>query len=256
MEKNTENTGIQNMNAEEKNARDMFNTLYSINLQGSTETRDGLTYLTWSKAWKLFKQFFPTATYKIIRDQETQLPYYSDGRTGIMVHTQITANNQTHEMMLPVMDSKNKAMRFEPYTYQVLDRSTGSYIEKTVQAATMFDINKALLRCFVKNLAMFGLGLYLYEGEDYPQSITIESSDETETNTVVKQQQQAQAPEAKKMVGKNANTDRYQKIRDAFSAANDKQSFWNIYWEHKAEILSNPEIKELFNQRKTELGLV
>lgn len=257
MKENTENKGIQTMNAEEKGSRDMFTTLYSINLQGSTETRDGLTYLTWSKAWKLFKQFYPNASYRIMKDPATSLPYYADARTGIMVHTEVTAGSHTYEMMLPVMDNKNRAMRFEPYTYQVLDKSTGAFIEKTVQAATMFDINKAVLRCLVKNIAMFGLGLYLYEGEDFPQNITMEGGEE-QTNTVAEQQQQPQAAPSSwrlETAGKPVNTARYKKVMDALNAAGDKQAFWKIYWDHKAEILGNPEIKELFNRRKAELGL-
>lgn len=256
MKENTENNGIQTMNAEEKSSKDMFITLYSINLQGSTETRDGLTYLTWSKAWKLFKQFYPNASYRIMKDPTTSLPYYADARTGIMVHTEVTAGSHTYEMMLPVMDNKNRAMRFEPYTYQVLDKSTGAYNEKTVQAATMFDINKAILRCLVKNIAMFGLGLYLYEGEDFPQNITMEG--EEQTNAAAEQQQQPQAAPSSwrlETAGKPANTARYKKIMDALNSAGDKQAFWKIYWDHKAEILGNPEIKELFNRRKAELGL-
>ena len=83
-----------------------------------------------------------------------------------MVYTEVTADGQSYEMWLPVMDTKNKAMREQPYTYQVYDSYKKTNIEKTVQAATMFDVNKAIMRCLVKNLAMFGLGLYVYAGED------------------------------------------------------------------------------------------
>ncbi len=70
------------------------------------------------------------------------------------------------------MDAKNKAMKEQPYTYQVYDSYKKTYVEKTVQAATMFDVNKAIMRCLVKNLAMFGLGLYVYAGEDLPNEET------------------------------------------------------------------------------------
>ena len=259
MEKNTEDNKImQNMNAEEKNSKEMFNNLYSIDLKGSVETRRGLTYLTWSKAWKLFKQYYPNASYRIIRDQQTNLPYYADTRTGIMVQTEITAGSHTYEMMLPVLDSSNRAMRFEPYTYQVTDKSSGEYIERTVSAATMFDINKAILRCLVKNIAMFGLGLYIYEGEDVPQSIGVETEEQYDAaaDQQADNQQQAPAPDARKVVGNRANTNRYRKIADALNAVEDKNAFWQIYWDHKAEILGNPEIKYIFNKRKAELGLV
>jgi NH3-dependent NAD+ synthetase len=50
------------------------------------------------------------------------------------------------------------------YTY------TTKYGDKTVEPATTFDINKTLMRCLVKNLAMFGLGIYIYAGEDLPEA--------------------------------------------------------------------------------------
>ncbi len=64
--------------------------------------------------------------------------------------------------MLPVMDNKNKAMKKQAYTYQT------SYGEKTVEAATMFDINTAIMRCLVKNIALFGFAINVYKGEDLP----------------------------------------------------------------------------------------
>jgi NH3-dependent NAD+ synthetase len=62
------------------------------------------------------------------------------------------------------MDGKNKSMKKVPYTYST------KYGDKTVEAATTFDINKTIMRCLVKNLAMFGLGIYIYAGEDLPET--------------------------------------------------------------------------------------
>ena len=62
------------------------------------------------------------------------------------------------------MDSANKTMKSISYTY-----STKFKKDIPVEAATMFDVNKTIMRCLVKNLAMFGLGLYIYSGEDLPE---------------------------------------------------------------------------------------
>jgi hypothetical protein len=67
-------------------------------------------------------------------------------------------------MMLPVLDNKNKAMKKQAYTYKT------NYGEKTVDSATMFDINTAIMRCLVKNIAIFGFGINVYKGEDLPLS--------------------------------------------------------------------------------------
>lgn len=80
-----------------------------------------------------------------------------------MVYTTVTIDGITHEMWLPVMDGANNAMRFEPYSIKT------KFGDKPVAAATMFDVNKTIMRCLTKNLAMFGLGLYIYAGEDLPE---------------------------------------------------------------------------------------
>jgi hypothetical protein len=137
-----------------------YNELRKINVNSHTEKKDNLTYLSWAWAWDEFKQQCPEATYEIIKTPEG-LPYF-ESHAGAMVYTKVTANNETHEMWLPVMDGKNKAMKAQPYTYSTRNG------EKTVEAFTMFDVNKTLMRCLVKNLAMFGLGIYIYAGEDLP----------------------------------------------------------------------------------------
>jgi len=81
-----------------------------------------------------------------------------------MVFTSVTIEDVTHTMWLPVMDSSNKAMKSEGYTYDTRFKK-----DISVEPATMFDVNKAIMRCLVKNLAMFGLGLYIYSGEDLPE---------------------------------------------------------------------------------------
>jgi len=143
-----------------------FNDLRLINVNEHAEKKDGLTYLSWAWAWDVFKQHCPEAQYEVIKSV-AGLPYF-ESAAGAMVYTKVTAMGQTHEMWLPVMDGKNKAMKSAPYTYTVRDYKTKQMVEKTVEAYTMFDVNKTLMRCLVKNLAMFGLGLYIYAGEDLP----------------------------------------------------------------------------------------
>lgn len=149
-----------------------FDRLYEINVNNHTEEKNGLTYLSWAWAWQKVKEVYPDATYTI-KKFENSLPYVYDEKVGYMVFTEVTIEGLTHEMWLPVMDGANKAMKSEPYTYQSKKWNSVEkkydMVEKTVEAATMFDINKTIMRCLVKNLAMFGLGLYIYAGEDLPQ---------------------------------------------------------------------------------------
>ena len=145
---------IKTYNTMEK--KTVFERLSAINVNEHVEKKDGLTYLSWAWAWSEVKKACPDATYKI---GETEY----DETLGFMCHTTVTIEGETLEMWLPVMDGKNKSMKKTSYEY------TTKYGQKTVEAATTFDINKTIMRCLVKNLAMFGLGIYIYAGEDLPE---------------------------------------------------------------------------------------
>jgi len=140
-----------------------FEELYKINVNENVEKKNGLSYLSWAWAWAEFKKVCPDATYTI-RQFDNGLPYVHDANTGYMVFTSVTSGGITHDMWLPVMDGANKAMKNTAYTYDTKYKKN-----LVVDAATMFDINKTIMRCLVKNLAMFGLGLYIFAGEDLPE---------------------------------------------------------------------------------------
>ena len=236
---------------EEDRRKAMFDALYSLDLSDKLERRenDKLSYLSWANAWAEFKRAYPNAEYRIIKDPATNLPYFNDPNTGLIVYTEVTADNQTYEMWLPVMDAKNKAMREQPYTYQVYDNYKKTYVEKTVQAATMFDVNKAIMRCLVKNLAMFGLGLYVYAGED----LSNEENLVAENNLQRKQQPKRTRATVTTPTTTQQPTDKYSGIRIALSQCNDNTSLMNLYRQHQNEVEGNAEIKALFTERKNQL---
>lgn len=146
-----------------QNEKSVFETLSAINVNDKVEKKNGLTYLSWAWAWAEVKKNYPSATYRVVKDEVTNMPFVYDTHMGYMCSTEVTINGETLEMWLPVMDGANKSMKLEAYEY------TTRYGKKAVQGATMFDINKTIMRCLVKNLAMFGLGHYIYAGEDLPQ---------------------------------------------------------------------------------------
>ncbi len=129
-----------------------FKTLNSINVNDKTEQKNGLTYLSWVWAWGEVKKLFPDATYTIY-ENEAGWNYHTDGRTA-WVKTGVTVNGIEHIEMLPVMDFKNRSI--------------------PVDSITSFDVNKAIQRSLTKAMARHGLGLYIYAGEDLPESETKE----------------------------------------------------------------------------------
>lgn len=164
----------------------VFETLSKINVNGMVDKKQTggttLTYLSWASAFQVAKENFPDLEYEIERNPETGMPYWYDQLTGYMVFTKVTICGQTHEMWLPVMDGTNHAMKAEPYQVQT------KYKKFTVPAATMCDINKTIMRCLVKNLSIFGLGLYIYRGEDLPDG-------ESQAQPVVKPVEKATQPQ-------------------------------------------------------------
>ena len=142
---------------EEKNT---WKTLSRIDCNDKVEKKDSLTYLSWAWAWGIVKENYPDASYQV--KEYDGKPYLYDEVLGYLVTTSVTIQGETLTMSLPVMDSKHKAMKSYPYQYQTRSGF------RTVEAATMFDINTAIMRCMTKNLALFGLGHYIYAGEDLP----------------------------------------------------------------------------------------
>lgn len=125
-----------------------FTTLNDINVNGKTEQKNGLTYLSWAWAWGEVKKVFPDATYTIY-ENENGWCYHTDGKT-CWVKTGVTVNGIEHIEYLPVMDFRNKSISFD--------------------SVTSFDVNKAIQRSLTKAVARHGLGLYIYAGEDLPEA--------------------------------------------------------------------------------------
>lgn len=127
--------------------KSIFETLNAINVNGHTEAKNGLTYLSWAWAWAEVKKAFPMATYTIYENAQG-LNYHHDGKTA-WVKTGVTIDGLEHIEYLPVMDFKNKSI--------------------PIDNITSFDVNKAIQRSLTKAISRHGLGLYIYAGEDLPE---------------------------------------------------------------------------------------
>ena len=229
-----------------------FDALYNMKLGEMVEKKDNLSYLSWSNAWKAFKEVYPSATFRVICNPDTKLPYFVDPNVGIIVFTEVTADDLTQSMFLPVMNSSNRAMRLEPYTYQVYDRQNRRYIDKTCEAATMFDINRAIQRALTKNLALFGLGLKLYQGEDIPcensENTADNAADQKKTTT-----RRAKAVAAPTQPQPTQPVDRFAAIKNAINSATSTDALLDLYLQHQNEVEGNSSIKQLFTERKLQL---
>ena len=132
----------------EKNTQSVFAVLNAINCNDKVEKKNGLTYLSWAWAWGIAKTNFPDASYTIYENAQGW-NYHTDGKTA-WVKTGVTINGQEHIEYMPVMDVRNRSI--------------------PVDNVTSFDVNKAIQRSLTKALARHGLGLYIYAGEDLPET--------------------------------------------------------------------------------------
>lgn len=132
------------------NFEEITKSFLETNVNDYTEKKGGLTYLSWSYAWREVLKVDPNAEYSVKffdRADGTKVPYIGNADMGYMVFTTMTIGGKTRECYLPVMDHQNRSI--------LAPKST--------------DINKAIMRCMAKNAALFGLGLYIYAGEDLPE---------------------------------------------------------------------------------------
>ena len=123
-----------------------FKELRQLDVGAYIEKKNNLSYLSWSWAVDVLLQNDPMATWQFYAPHE-----YGETK---MVRCTVTAFGKTIEMHLPVMDNRNQAIK-NPDAVQV---------------------NKAMMRCLAKAIACFGIGLYIYSGEDLPTE-TVEPVD-------------------------------------------------------------------------------
>jgi len=124
--------------------------LLKININERLEKKGNLSYLSWAHAWGEALRVDPAASFHVSTfdrgDGVTQV--YMDVNGTALVWVTVTLNGKPMTCQLPVMDNKNKA----------------------IPNPDAFAVNTAIMRCMVKALALHGLGLYVYAGEDLPDS--------------------------------------------------------------------------------------
>lgn len=159
-----------------------FKELYHIDVNKNTEKVDNLTYLSWAWAWAEVKKVDPMATYEII-----EFPMLADGPNGLyavpgftvpflktpegyFVKVAVTINGLTLTETLPVMNNKNVPLgTVAPMWVRPSGGGKATQEYKETPMPTTFDINKSHKRCLAKAIALHGLGLYIYAGEDVPE---------------------------------------------------------------------------------------
>lgn len=125
----------------------VYNSLKAIDVRPKAEKKGRADYLSWAHAWDMLKTNYPQAQRIIYESEHTGLNYFTDGKTAY-VKVGVVVNEMEHIDMLPVMDHRNKSI--------------------PVDKICSFEVNKTIQRATAKAIAMHGLGLSLWTGEDIP----------------------------------------------------------------------------------------
>lgn len=137
----------------------IFKTLNSIDVREKIERKGNIEYLGWANAWSMLCLQYPTAKRTIYESSETGFIYHTDGKTA-WVKVGVTVGDIENIDYLPVMDFRNNAI--------------------PVDKITSVDVNKTIQRSTAKAIAMHGLGLSLWTGEDEPEMTTQKVKKEAE----------------------------------------------------------------------------
>jgi len=117
----------------------VWETLSQVDVSGRAEKKNGLTYLSWAWAWGTLMEHYPDATYEFFDEQR-------DAQGYCEVWCRVKIGELERIMWLPVMNYKNEAM----------------------QNPDIRKVSDSRMRCLTKCIGMFGLGHYIYAGEDLP----------------------------------------------------------------------------------------
>jgi len=122
----------------------LFNELYKIDVKQHIEKKGQFSYLSWPYAVAELRKAAPDATWETIKFDGKP---YCETKAGCFVEVAVTVNGITLSQIHPVLDMRNQ----------------------TIPAPNAFQINTSIQRCLVKAIALHGLGLYIYAGEDLPE---------------------------------------------------------------------------------------
>jgi hypothetical protein len=163
--------------------KSVFQTLNEVGYGQDVEQKNNFSYLSWANAWTYLKKFYPNAQRKVYEHEHTGLNYFSDGTTAY-VKVGIIIEGLEHIDYLPIMDYRNQSIQ--------LAKITSS------------DVNKSIQRSTAKAIAMHGLGIQLWTGEDIPEMV-MESPIKTEKEAVSANKSTKGSATPKKAVNSSSN---------------------------------------------------
>jgi hypothetical protein len=124
---------------------EVYNKLSSINVNHLVKEKNGFRYLPWASALDILLKHFPSSSWE--HREWDEVPY-SQSKAGCFVEVSVTVEGITRKQLHPILDYRNKP----------------------IPSPNCFEVNASIQRALAKAVALHGLGLYLFQGEDLPPS--------------------------------------------------------------------------------------
>ena len=170
----------------------VFEVLNRIDISEHMEKKGQFNYLSWAHAVRELLKVCPTATWEVHlfdRGDGTKQPFMSDD-TGCYVQVSVDVDSVIRTQIHPVLDNRNQ----------------------TIKTPNAFQVNTSIQRCLAKAIALHGLGLYLFAGEDLPEA---DELTKTQADTIIKLAEKIKDKEQQKGIGdavyrKQINSNNYE----------------------------------------------
>ena len=140
-----------------------FEVLRKHNVSKHIEQKGQFNYLSWAYAVEELRKLKPDATWRVIKDENGH-PYTSTP-AGHFVEVEVTVDEISLSQIHPVLDHRNQ----------------------TIEQPNAFQINTSIQRCLAKAIALHGLGLYIFRGEDLPESEPLSKTQLDELDSLLRQ---------------------------------------------------------------------
>ena len=182
-----------------------FEKLNKVDVSQFTEKKGQFNYLSWAHAVRELLKICPTATWEVhLFDgpEGTKQPYMKNG-TGAYVQVSVDVDGVIRSQIHPVLDNRNQ----------------------TIDNPNAFQVNTSIQRCLAKAIALHGLGLYIFAGEDLPEADPLTSAQAYELNELAQGiKNQALLKEITDSINNNkVNSGNYEKVKTYIGTIITKQ---------------------------------
>ena len=128
--------------------------LYKTDVSKYIEKKGQFNYLSWANAVAELKKACPTARWGVTKAEDGS-PFF-ETQCGYFVDVWVEVDGVSLSQIHPVLDNRNNS----------------------IEKPNAFQINTSLQRALAKAIALHGLGLYIFAGEDLPEPDALTPAEE------------------------------------------------------------------------------